>query len=52
MSIIGQENHLLSRTIRKVINIHTQRPAMKRDRYYHPPVLYGTIGSLMKRACE
>ena len=34
---IGQENHLLSRSIYKVMNIHTRGPGMNCDQGYHFP---------------
>jgi len=41
--IIGQENHLVSRKIREVINILTRRLEMKCDQGNQLPSIYGTI---------
>ena len=45
---IGQENHLLSHSIYKVMNIHTPRPGMNCDQSHHFPQFMEQFCSLIK----
>ena len=45
---IGQENHLLSHSIYKVMNIHTRQPGMNCDQGHHFPQFMEQFYSLIK----